>query len=107
MTTGLPLFDAADAERRRQAGIARVTSHHSAWVEKAVTVLRRIAAARAEFTSDDLRAVIQEQPPSPNAVGAAFAAAEAQGICEGTDRFVKSARPEARRRRIQVWRRCE
>ena len=106
MTMGMPLFDQAEGELRKEAGIRRVSGHHPAWISKAVDALRRIAAAQVEFTSDHLQAVLQERPPTPNAVGAAFSAASKMGICEKTGTWRPSTRPEAHGRAVAVWRRC-
>ena len=103
---GMPLFDQAEGELRKEAGIRRVGVHHPEWISKAVDAIRRIAAAQVEFTSDELQAVMQERPPTPNAVGAAFSAAHKMGICEKAGGYRKSTRPEAHSRVIAVWRRC-
>lgn len=57
------------------------------------------------FTSDDLWSSLPEDlhVGRPNLIGELFKVAAEAGRIHGSSRFVRSDRPEARGRRIQVW----
>jgi len=57
----------------------------------------------AEFTSDDIWDRLPATPMERNVVGKAVSEANRLGLISGTERFVKSRRPESKGRRIQVW----
>jgi hypothetical protein len=72
-------------------------------------ILRAIRTASArhdEFTTDDVWRLLSRIPAERNTIGKAFAEANRRGMIEGTERFVKSSRPESKGRRVQVWRRA-
>lgn len=56
-----------------------------------------------EFTTDDVWPLLDFVPAERNVVGKAFAEAARRGWIVGTERFVRSTRPEAKGRRVQVW----
>jgi hypothetical protein len=62
------------------------------------------AALNDEFTTDDVWPLLNFTPTERNIVGKAFAEANRIGLIEGTERFIRSTRPEAKGRRVQVWR---
>jgi len=69
-------------------------------------VMAAITAAALEldeFSSDDVWDHLAVTPAERNVVGKAFSEANRLGLIEGTERFVKSRRPESKGRRIQVW----
>lgn len=69
-------------------------------------VLDAVKAASAEldeFTTDDVWPRLGFEPDERNMVGKAFSEAARLGYITGTERFVRSRRPEAKGRRVQVW----
>lgn len=56
-----------------------------------------------EFTTDDVWPLLNFVPSERNVVGKAFSEAARRGLIVGTERFIKSTRPEAKGRRVQVW----
>lgn len=101
-----PLFDLAEAFRRRDAGIATVKQHNQDWHTRAVEAIRSFENGRI-FTCDDLHEVMgADIPAHHNAYGAAIRHASLLKltiVC-GLD---KSARPEANARRILQYKRTE
>jgi len=62
------------------------------------------AALNDEFTADDVWPLLDFIPTERNIVGKAFSEANRLGLITGTERFIRSVRPEAKGRRVQVWR---
>lgn len=60
-----------------------------------------------EFTTDDVWPLLDVVPGERNVVGKAFSEACRQGLIVGTERFIRSKRPEAKGRRVQVWRKAD
>jgi len=71
---------------------------------RVLEAVRKAAALYDEFTTDDVWPLLDFTPVERNIVGKAFAEAARLGIIEGTERFVRSNRTEAKGRRVQVWR---
>jgi uncharacterized membrane protein len=72
-------------------------------MDLAASAIRRLAATGNSFTIDDLRGVLQTKPKSANAYGTAFSHAERRGEIVVVS-MTHSKRPEAKGRRIMVWR---
>jgi hypothetical protein len=70
---------------------------------RVLTVIRELLTEGHEFTTDDVWPRLGFIPIEPNVVGKGFSELNRLGEIEGTERFVKSKRPEARGRRVQVW----
>jgi hypothetical protein len=74
---------------------------------QAYLAITRAAVHHPEITSDEAWAVLESSDItalySPNALGAAFHVAAANGLIAETGRFRKSARVSAHRRNVQVW----
>lgn len=72
--------------------------------EHALNAVRQAAADLGEITTDDVWPYLGVVPAERNVIGKAFSEASRRGLIVGTERFVKSRRPEAKGRRVQVWR---
>ena len=95
-------WDAREGVRRRDAGIARASSAHAAWLAEARHVAVQIARISGTVTADDLRSWGIETPEgaSPNIFGAVFSG-DRRFVAVG---YMYSARPEAHRNLLRVWR---
>ena len=92
---------------RRDAGHASALSHYA--VEIILDVILEKARALETFTSEDVHdglplAAKESLAMFPNALGACIRAAAKAGKIEPTGSYVASNRPEARKRKIGVWR---
>lgn len=81
------LFDALEADRRKDAGQALVESHQlEQWKAGVAGVIATLARRSEPFTGDDVRAEalarLLGQPSHPNAWGAAMSAARKRGLIE-------------------------
>ena len=75
------------------------------WWSDALGALDRLAMSRRYFTSDDLWDELGDNlPENPNQIGAVFNEVHNNRLIEPTGRIVKSSRPNAKKRNIQVWR---
>lgn len=106
---GDPYDDMDEGARRRDVGHASALSHYvvEAVQFEIVTVIRQSPTLTA--TSDDvLESLSQTTRDSlaayPNALGACFRSLALAGKIVDTGRMVRSRRPEARKRKIAVWR---
>lgn len=93
---------------RRDAGHSSVLSHFA--IEIIVDVIAEKARQLETFTSEDVleglpAAAKDSLALAPNALGACIRAAAKSGKIEPTGTFVNAKRPEARARKIAVWRR--
>lgn len=73
------LFDLDAGRRERDAGCERVLSASEQWRNQAMQAIERLAWSMREFTSDDVRAAITDEPHHPNAYGALFLSAQRKG----------------------------
>ena len=71
--------------------------------EAALKAVRRACELFDEFTTDDVWPLLDVLPAERNVVGKAFSDLNRQGEIVGTERFIRSTRPEAKGRRVQVW----
>jgi len=76
----------------------------SADFEAALAAVRLASERFDEFCTDDIWPLLDAALAERNVVGKAFSEACRRGWIEGTERFVRSTRPEAKGRRVQVWR---
>jgi hypothetical protein len=72
------------------------------WVTRQVPIVIKAMASR-DFTSDDLRGVVTEQPEQPNLFGVLMAHLRCSGSIVEVGRQ-RSKRPEANGRKITSWR---
>lgn len=108
-TPQAPIMDMADARRRRDKAIDTVeAAADSSWKEAADYAIRKVAATRTEFTTDDIWQVLHdmsiEAPREPRALGASMRRAAAAGVIEPTNRIERSARPVCHAAPKRVWR---
>ena len=99
------LFDAAQGERNRLAGMQRAAEGRDGWLAYARSVAVRIAREWGCVSSDDLWAAGITPPPntSSNIFGSVFAG-DSRFVFMG---YVKSQRPSAHRNLLRVWRLSE
>ena len=91
----LPLFDAAEGRARRDAGMAcAARAQGTQWGEYAYGLLEQLCRERPEVHTDDLAAVLEWHPASPNAMGAVWGRAIRNGLIERTGALRTSRQPE-------------
>lgn len=74
------------------------------WVNRAKHVVAIFASAGMPFTSDDVRARMEDDPPpNANAWGSLFNACANEGWIRDCGTVVRSTRPDAHRRKLTVW----
>lgn len=76
--------------------------HRAGWYGEALDAIEKISRRQRYMTSDDLYSEVSP-PPHHNSVGAVFHEADRIGLLKATGRIVKSVRPSAKRRNIQLW----
>lgn len=95
MIEGLPLFDHAIAERRRDRGIGLAAEAQDRsvpdWGERAYEAIARLAEVQAEIHVDDVLRVFMTKPEHPNAWGSVWQRAIRDGLIERTGRVKPSA----------------
>lgn len=98
------LFDAAESERRKDAGMALAAASREAILEVARERARFVARERGEVSMDDVVAALVVNGYDPaelgNAAGSVFRGRE----WVWTGRFVKSARVASHSNLLRVWR---
>lgn len=82
---------------------AALEDFDSTWSEDAVATIIALSHAQSLVTADDLAREMRK-PPHPNAVGAAFSTARAQGFIVA-DGYTTSNTPSRHHGVIRVWRR--
>lgn len=102
-------IDFDEGARRRDVGHASALSHYvvETILFEIVTTVRTSPTFTA--TSDDVLDALPEGTRAslaafPNALGACFRKLALEGKIVDTGRMVRSRRPEARKRKIAVWR---
>lgn len=93
----------------RDEAITRAKEHAPAsWWDLAWSALRLVASTHAEWTTDEVWALLDDPGtppvPEPRAMGAVMRRARRAGIAAPTDRTVLSVRPACHRRPVRVWR---
>lgn len=71
--------------------------------DQCLTALRQASEQYEFLTTDDFWPLLGFQPRERNNVGKAFSEANRLGWIKGTEQFVRSKRPEAKGRRVQLW----
>lgn len=105
------LFDAAESERLKEAGIAAAAEGREYLLEIARDRARLVARERGEVTMDDVVAALVADGFDPaqlgNAAGAVFKG-KMGGVSEWafTGRFVRSARVASHSNLLRVWRKA-
>ena len=86
---------------KRDAGLGRALLQDPIWATKALEAIKKRAESEQPFTADDIRADVGK-PAVSGAMGAAIAAAQAQGLIRRTGDQA-SAVASRRRGRHGVW----
>lgn len=56
-----------------------------------------------EFSTDEVWPLLDFVPTNRNIIGKAFSESARLNVIRGTERFIRSSRPLAKGRRVQVW----
>lgn len=96
-----PLFDAAEARRRMEAGIARASEGRHELLALATRIARDLADDGGEVTADDVAAELARRGLSWEDLGNAAGAVFRPLIWTG--RVTQSKRPSAHGRIIRIW----
>lgn len=103
--TQLNLFDHAEAQRRKEEGMALAEAHAGpVWAGYALSKLHELCRMQELLHSDDLRAVCELTPASANAYGSVWLTAIRKGWIERTGRSRPSTRPETHGHTYVVYR---
>lgn len=73
------------------------------WKSEALAAIESLAMTRAEFTTDDVWAVLTTSTHEPRALGALMRRASRNGWIRRTDRVRISVRAACHKRPIAVW----
>ena len=101
----LPIHDAdaSEGERLKLKAHSLLKARREAIVRRARRALLSVLIQNGEATADDVRAVVSvPEGVNPKLFGAVPGELAELGIIFG-DRYVKSARPEAHARPVQLW----
>ena len=96
-------FDAAEAERQRDAGIDQAETNNQTLLETARRIALRYAETHATVTMDDVFAEMLDLGLHPELLGNASGAVFRSGF-EFTGDWRKSKRVSSHARMIRVWR---
>lgn len=97
------LFDHAEAERRKQAGMAQAAAARADLLRQAQEIAVQVAAVQGEVTSDDVALRMEQVGLDYEALGNA-AGSVFRGRFEWTGRVTQSCRVSTHGRVIRVWR---
>lgn len=101
----MTLFDYAEGQAQKQAGMARAAAHMSdEWKEQALTVIWQVATSMAEFTGADIWNAGLDKPDEPRRLGIVMRDAASKGwIQKIPGRYRESGMPSQHRQPLQVW----
>lgn len=97
------LFDAAEADRRRDAGKALAASARSELLEVARTMALALARRNGIVNADDVAGMMADHGMNYADLGNAAGSVFDDGF-EWTGQVVRSARPSTHGRLVRVWR---
>jgi len=97
------LFDVAEAQARKEAGMARAASARASLLAIAQEHARKIAQAKVTVTSDDVADYMERHGLDYSALGNASGSVF-RGDFEWTGQVIASQRPSTHGRIIRVWR---
>lgn len=103
----LPLFDAAEARKRRDDGMKIVIDHNLPWAAQAMAMIEKLRDEFSDFTGEQMRIHIEAmigQPGHPGAWGAIFVAAIKRGLIVPTGEWRPMQTPESHARKTPVYR---
>lgn len=102
------VIDHDEAHARTDEAVQRVDASHGILAARLDAAIVAVAGRLAEFTADDVWAHLGRIPDTKaaaSALGPAFRRAARDGVCVRVDgAFRESARPEAHRKPLPVWR---
>lgn len=94
-------------DEQPDAAIAEAEAHaDERWFAQALAVVRVLAHRGEPFTTDDVWARLDRMGTSthePRAMGAVMRRAKTAGLCQPTDEYRPSVRPEHHRGPVRVW----
>jgi hypothetical protein len=107
MTATVYQDDLFAAQRAREEAITRVdTNADTAWMARALDIIRDIATMQDRFTTDDVWEAMHphdEATHEPRAMGAAMRRAAKLGYVAPTPDYRPSSRPACHARPVRVW----
>lgn len=100
------------AKAAADEAIARVeAAAYQSWIFKARRAVRFLARQNAEFTSEEVWALLAQHnidpPREPRAMGAVFRTMKAAGVIKSTGIYRAGSRVESHGRPVMVWRSLE
>lgn len=102
-----PFLNLPAAIAARDEAIEQVTGGIEEWVDGAVAIILRVAAARGRFTIDDVRALADKEgfpgPQEPRAWGGAMNAAAKSGRIRATGEYHRTAQAGSHAGARSVW----
>lgn len=84
--------------------LAADKARDAAWIKRALTAVRDVAAASKHVTVDDVRTALTTQPRKPSLMSTLMVAAARDGLIEHTDAHRRSSRQTNGGRTVRVWR---
>lgn len=84
--------------------LAADRAQDAAWIKRALTTVREVAAASRHVTVDDVRTALTMPPRKPSLMSTLMVAAAHDGLIEHTDAHRRSIRQANGGRTVRVWR---
>lgn len=98
-------IDATASELGKELGIANAGGGAPpGWMDEALALIKRLAAAHAFICADDLWAAGLSDPPEPRALGAVMRNAKTAGYIEPTKTFISTHQATRHHAPVRVWR---
>lgn len=108
---GLPLFDLAEGQARKDRGQEAAGWNPPKWREAIMDAIKELATQRQGFSANDVRLALHNKGLGdwqlhvhPNTMGACFSASAKLKVIECTDRMEKAETRLSNARRISIWR---
>ena len=86
----------------RDEGIARTLEARGTWAEIILDAIKRAGERYGVFTADEMRGLLDQEPPEPNLIGAVFMRAARLGIIEIAGDAI-SRRTVGHGNRVKLW----
>jgi len=101
----MTLFDPVTAKAVTNEAVERAGAHADAdWMAAALGAVEACAHGRSLFTTDDVYEYLTDASThEPRAMGAVMRKAQAAGICQATEYYRPSSRPQAHQNPKRVW----
>jgi hypothetical protein len=99
------LFDPVTAKAVTDEAVERAGAHADGdWMAAALGAVESCARGRSLFTTDDVYEYLTDASThEPRAMGAVMRKAQAAGICQATEYYRPSSRPQAHQNPKRVW----